>query len=220
MENLSERLKAIYKMVPKGIAADIGADHGKLIIALFEGGVITHGYAVENKKGPYDRLVKALKEKDLLDDIVPLFSDGIKDIPETVHTVIIAGMGGNLIIDILKKYPKKTQQIQTLIIDAHTCTPKVREEVSKLGFVIADEKMVREDDKFYEIIKFIRADVAFYGENDIEFGPILRTEKSAAFKEKYEGRISEIDNLLKNKNLPKGRIDELSNEKKRIQSIL
>ena len=203
MENLSERLKAIYNMVPKGIAADIGADHGKLIIALFEGGVITHGYAVENKKGPYDRLVKALKEKDLLDDIVPLFSDGIKDIPETVHTVIIAGMGGNLIIDILKKYPKKTQQIQTLIIDAHTCTPKVRE-----------------DDIFYEIIKFVRADVAFYGENDIEFGPILRAEKSATFKEKYESRISEIDNLLKNKDLPKGRIDELSNEKKRIQSIL
>ena len=220
MENLSERLKAIYNMVPKGIAADIGADHGKLIIALFEGGVITHGYAVENKKGPYDRLVKALKEKDLLDDIVPLFSDGIKDIPETVHTVIIAGMGGNLIIDILKKYPNKTQQIQTLIIDAQTCTPKVREEVSKLGFVIADEKMVREDDKFYEIIKFIRADVAFYGENDIEFGPILRNEKCATFKEKYENRIDEIDRLLSNKSLPKERANELSKEKERIQSIL
>lgn len=220
MENLSERLKAIYNMVPKGIAADIGADHGKLIIALFEGGIISHGYAVENKKGPYDRLVKALKAKGLEEDIVPLFSDGIRDLPEAVHTVIIAGMGGTLIVDILKKYPAKTNQIQTLIIDAHTCIPKVREEVSKLGFVIADEKMVREDDVFYEIIKFVRADVAFYGENDLEFGPILRTEKCALFKEKYEERISEIDTLLKNKNLPKGRIDELSNEKKRIQSIL
>ncbi len=220
MENLSERLKAIYNMVPKGIAADIGADHGKLIIALFEGGIISHGYAVENKRGPYNRLLKALKEKGLEEDIVPLFSDGIRDLPEKVHTVIIAGMGGNLIIDILKKYPMKTKQIQTLIIDAHTCIPKVREEVSKLGFVIADEKMVREDGVFYEIIKFIRADVALYGENDLEFGPILRSEKSAIFKEKYEGRISEIDELLKNKNLPQGRIDELSNEKKRIQSIL
>ncbi len=220
MENLSERLKAIYNMVPKGTAADIGADHGKLIIALFEGGVISHGYAVENKHGPYNRLVKALQDKELIDDIVPLYSDGIKDLPKGVHTVIIAGMGGTLIIDILKKYPQKTKQIQTLIIDAHTCIPKVREEVSKLGFVIADEKMVREDGVFYEIIKFIRADVAFYGENDLEFGPILREEKSALFKEKYEERISEIDNLLKNPNLPKGRIIELSNEKKRIQSIL
>ena len=207
-------------MVPKGIAADIGADHGKLMIALFEGGIVSHGYAVENKKGPYGRLLKALQERNLEEDIVPLFSDGIKDLPENVHTVIIAGMGGNNIIDILTKYPKKTEQITTLIIDAHTAIPKVRREISNMGFVIADEKMVREDDIFYEIIKFVRADVAFYGENDIEFGPILRAEKSATFKEKYETRISEIDNLLKNKDLPKGRIDELSNEKKRIQSIL
>ena len=106
MENLSERLKTIYKMVPKGIAADIGADHGKLIIALFEGGVISHGYAVENKKGPYNRLVKALKEKDLLDDIVPLFSDGIKDLPATVHNVIIAGNPARIIKENSKSYKR------------------------------------------------------------------------------------------------------------------
>lgn len=220
MNYLSERLTAIYKMVPKGIAADIGADHGKLMIALFESGIVTHGYAVENKKGPYNRLLKALQERNLEDDIVPLFSDGIKDLPESVHTVIIAGMGGNNIIDILKKYPNKTKQINTLIIDAHTAIPKVRREISNMGFVIADEKMVREDDVFYEIIKFIRADKAIYGDKDIEFGPILRNEKSATFKEKYQSRITEINKLLGNKDLPKGRAVELNKEKERIESIL
>lgn len=220
MNYLSERLTAIYKMVPKGIAADIGADHGKLMIALFEGGIVTHGYAVENKKGPYTRLLKALQERNLEDDVVPLFSDGIKDLPEAVRTVIIAGMGGNNIIDILKKYPKKTEQITTLIIDAHTAIPKVRREISNMGFVIADEKMVREDDVFYEIIKFIKADKAVYGDKDIEFGPILRNEKSATFKEKYQSRITEINKLLNNKDLPKGRAIELSKEKERIESVL
>jgi len=217
---LSERLSTIYKMVPKGVVADIGADHGKLIIALFEGGIISHGYAVENKKGPYTRLVKALTERGLEEDIVPLFSDGIRDLPSSVHTVIIAGMGGSLIVDILKKYPGKTKQIDTLIVDAHNAVPKVREEVCKLGFIIADEKMVKEDDIFYEIIKFVRADIATYGENDIEFGPILRQEKSAIFKDKYESRIHEIDNLLNNKNLPENRVDELNKEKERIKGIL
>ncbi len=220
MTYLSPRLQAIYSMVPKGICADIGADHGKLMIALFEGGIITHGYAVENKKGPYNRLLKALQEKGLENDIVPLFSDGIRDLPEAVHTIVVAGMGGNLIIDILKKYPNKTQQVNTIIIDAHTAIPKVRDEVCKLGFVIADEKIVREDDIFYEIIKFVRADKAMYGDNDIEFGPILRNEKCATFKEKYENRIDEIDRLLSNKSLPKERANELSKEKERIQSIL
>lgn len=217
---LSERLSTIYKMVPKGVVADIGADHGKLIIALFEGGIISHGYAVENKKGPYTRLVKALTDRGLEEDIVPLFSDGIRDLPSSVHTVIIAGMGGSLIVDILKKYPGKTKQIDTLIVDAHNAVPKVREEVCKLGFIIADEKMVKEDDIFYEIIKFVRADIATYGENDIEFGPILRQEKSAIFKDKYESRIHEIDNLLNNKNLPENRVDELNKEKERIKGIL
>ena len=220
MNYLSERLTAIYKMVPKGIVADIGADHGKLMIALFEGGIISRGYAVENKKGPYNRLVKALREKGIEDSVVPLFSDGISELPASVHIVIIAGMGGNNIIDILKKHPDKTNQIQTLIIDAHTAIPKVRKEISNLGFVIADEKMVREDGIFYEIIKFIRADKAMYGDKDLEFGPILRSEKSATFKEKYKSRLEEIDNLLNNKELPKNRINELVKEKERIQSIL
>ncbi|MCR5505787.1 MAG: class I SAM-dependent methyltransferase [Bacilli bacterium] len=220
MVKLSKRLEEIFRMVPKGMAADIGADHGKLIIALFERGVITHGYAVENKVGPYNRLVSALKENNLIDDIIPLLSDGIKDVPTSVGTYIIAGMGGDLIIDILKKYPEKTKFIQTLIVDAHSNVPKLREEVSKLGFVIADEAMVEEDNKFYEIIKFIRADVAFYGDKDLEFGPILRCQKSTAFKQKYQSRINEIDLLLKKANLPEKRIHDLQEEKERIQGVL
>ena len=96
----------------------------------------------------------------------------------------------------------------------------MREEVSKLGFVIADEKMVREDDVFYEIIKFIRADKAIYGDKDIEFGPILRNEKSATFKEKYQSRISEIDALLEKKELPESRIASLCEEKHKRERIV
>ena len=220
MVKLSKRLEAILRMVPKGTAADIGADHGKLIIALFERGIINHGYAVENKVGPYNRLVKALKENSLIDDIIPLLSDGIKDVPPHVGTFIIAGMGGDLIIDILKKYPDKTKQVQTLIVDAHTNVPKLRKEISNLGFVIADEAIVQEDGKFYEIIIFVRADVAFYGDKDIEFGPILRNQKSAAFKQKYQNRILEIDLLLAKSNLPESRIHALTEEKKRIEGVL
>ncbi len=220
MIKLSKRLEAILQMVPKGIAADIGADHGKLMIALFERGIITHGYAVENKIGPYNRLVKALTDANLIDDVIPLLSDGIKDLPPQVGTVIIAGMGGELIIDILKKYPAKTKQIQTLIVDAHNAVPKLREEVSKMGFAIAEEKIVEEDGVYYEIIKFIRAEMAFYGDKDLEFGPCLRCEKSAVFKQKYQSRIAEIDAILAKEHLPQARIDQLNAEKRRIEGVL
>lgn len=207
-------------MVPYAVTADIGSDHGQLMIALFEDGRIPKGYAVENKKGPYDRLVSALKEAHIEEDVVPLFSDGISELPISVSTIVLAGMGGETIINILKKDIDKLRYVQTIIIDAHTSTPKVRKYISELGFIIADERMIKEEDKYYEIIKFIRSDVAIYSEKDIEFGPILRMEKSQAFKEKYQSRIEEIDYIISHNNLPENKIIVLSNEKERILNIL
>lgn len=217
---LSLRLKTIYDMVPYSVTADIGSDHGKLMIALFNDGRIPKGYAIENKKGPYDRLVKALREANIEEDVVPLFSDGITDLPISVGTIVLAGMGGDNILKILLDHPEKLKHVQTIIIDAHTNTPKLRKEISDMGFVIADEKMVEEDGIYYEIIKFIKSDVAYYNEQDIEFGPILRKEQSALFKQKYEARIKEIEYLLNNKSLPEKKINVLSNEKERIISII
>ena len=219
MPFLSKRLQAIHDILPIGVTADVGSDHGKLMIALFKSGKITKGYAIENKKGPYQRLVKALETEGLIDKIVPLYSDGIEDLPPEVKNIVLAGMGGDLIIKILKKHPEKLKLVSTIIVDAHGAIAKVREEISQMGYIIADEKMIKEEDKFYEIIKFIRADIAVYTNEDIEFGPILRNEKSATFKEKYSERIAEIDNLLL-KDLPEDRIQELLKEKKRIEHIL
>ena len=217
---LSKRLQAIYEMVPYAVTADIGSDHGKLMIALFNDGKIPKGYAVENKKGPYDRLVKALKEYNIDEDVVPLFSDGISELPVSVGTIVLAGMGGDTILKILLDHVEKLKHVQTIIIDAHTNTPKLRKEISELGFIIADEKMVEEDGIYYEIVKFIRSDVAFYSENDIEFGPILRMEKSTLFKQKYEARIKEIERLLNNKSLPENKVNVLCEEKCKLLNII
>lgn len=217
---LSLRLKAIYDMVPFAVTADVGSDHGKLIISLFEDGRIPKGYAIENKKGPYDRLVNALNENNVIDNIVPLFSDGITDLPESVSTIILAGMGGDNILNIIHAHPEKLKKVQTIIVDAHTAIPKLRKEISEMGYIIADEKIVKEAAIYYEIIKFIKAETAFYTEQDIEFGPILRNEKSSLFKEKYQSRIEEINALLKSKDLPNTKIDFLNFEKKKIQNVL
>ncbi len=199
---LSLRLQAIYEMVPYAVTADIGSDHGKLMIALFNDARIPKGYAVENKKGPYDRLVKALKEENIEDDVVPLFSDGISELPPSVATIVLAGMGGETIIKILSSHLEKLKNVSTLIVDAHTSTPKLRKYISDLGYIIADERMVKEDGIFYEVIKFIKSDIAFYSESDIEFGPILRMKQSELFKEKYQERIDEINRILSHKNIP------------------
>ena len=77
MIKLSKRLKIIHDMVPKSVVADIGSDHGKLMIALVQSGVVKKGFAVENKEGPFERLRSNLIRYHVDDKITPLFSDGI-----------------------------------------------------------------------------------------------------------------------------------------------
>ena len=43
MIRLSKRLKIIHDMVPNSVVADIGSDHGKLMIALVQSGKVTKG---------------------------------------------------------------------------------------------------------------------------------------------------------------------------------
>ena len=220
MIKLSKRLKIIFDMVPKSVVADIGSDHGKLMIALVEAGIVNKGYAVENKEGPFERLRSNLIRYHVNDKITPLFSDGIKDITRDVETIVIAGMGGTNIVNILKAHPEKLVRVQTIIIDAHNAVPLARKEICQMGFAIADEKIVKEDDIFYEIIKFIKADRAIISDEDLEFGPILRQEKSATFKEKYQNRIYEIDTILSKGTLPKERIHSLNEEKHKLERYL
>ena len=220
MIKLSKRLKIIHDMVPKSVVADIGSDHGKLMIALVQSGIVQKGFAVENKEGPFERLRSNLVRYHVDDKITPLFSDGIKDITRDVSTIVIAGMGGTSIVKILKNNPEKLVRVQTIIIDAHTAVPLARREICQMGFAIADEQIVKEDDIFYEIIKFIRADKAIISDEDLEFGPILRHQKSATFKEKYRNRINEIDVLLKKTELPKSRISSLCEEKHKLERIV
>ena len=220
MIRISKRLKLIHDMVPKSVVADIGSDHGKLMIALIQSQTIIKGYAVENKEGPFERLKNSLTRSGVIDKVTPLFSDGIKDLPSDVGTVIIAGMGGLNIVNILKSHREKLAHVETIIIDAHTAVPTARKEICQLGYAIADEKIIKEDDIFYEIIKFVKAETAIISDEDLEFGPILRKEKSATFKEKYKNRINEIDAILAKGSLPEARINSLCDEKQKLERYL
>lgn len=220
MISLSKRLKTIFDMVPRQIIADVGADHGKLVIALIECGKINKAYAIENKKGPFERLLKEIEKANFADKIIPLFSDGISILPEDVKTLVLAGMGGINIINIISSHLDNLKNVNTIIVDAHTLTNKVREFIWSIGFIIADEKIVYEENIYYEVIKFIRAGQAIYSSEDFEFGPILRERKEMLFIQKYESRIKEIDFILQTKQIPSYKLLEFNKEKERIQNQL
>lgn len=219
MIHLSKRLSSIYNLTPNGIAIDVGADHGQLIISLVENNIVEHGYAVENKKGPYERMVKAINASKVKDKITPIFSSGIHKMPKEVETVIIAGMGGNTIINILKDDIDKLDGVKTILIDSHGAFSFVRKEITDMGFIIDDEDILIEDDIYYEIMRFKKG-AASYSDDDYFFGPVLLKKKSNIFKERWMKRLDEINALLCKDDIPQGRKDELMMEKERIERVL
>ena len=192
---IPKRLQVIGNLIPEGAyIADIGADHGLLeqYIALnFEN---YHILAVENKVGPLTALhsaVSCLKNVDIS------HSDGLNQVTSEYDTIVLAGMGGDTIIEILSKNKKKLDNVKRIIVDAHSFIPKVREAITGFGFNIECEKIVFENNHYYIIISFLRNEIKQnYTSEQIEYGYNLYLDP---LYEDYKKRtISKLLTIKKN----------------------
>ncbi|MCH5171662.1 MAG: SAM-dependent methyltransferase [Erysipelotrichales bacterium] len=214
--SLSKRLSEIYTFVDNGSnLADIGADHGQLVIELAKNNKCNKIFCNDNKVGPFNILKNAIEGNEFSNVTVSL-SDGISKLPDYIDAIVIAGMGGDLIIDILSKHKEKLNNVETLILAPNTNEKELRKCVCDLGYKILDEKIIFER-HYYEIIKFVKGNV-IYNELDYEFGPILRKEKNAIFQKKYQETLTKLYNLI-NKELPKEKKDEISKKIERINQL-
>ncbi len=220
MNKLSLRLETILSIVPKSnFVADIGADHGLVSIKLIKREIAKRVFAVENKEGPYLRLTKQISDFNLEKYIDASLSSGISLLPIDVNTVIIAGMGGKLICDILLKDVDKLKNVEYLLIDAHSDLEELRKTVVSLGYKIVKEKIVYEDKVFYEIILFEKGLVA-YSDDEYRYGPLLLKEKNDVFLNKWSKKVEKFELLLKNQKITNERKNELIIEINRIKKYL
>ena len=210
--SLSKRLNAIYNLVDYGSSlADIGADHGQLVIELYRNNVCKKIFCNDNKIGPYTILKSNVSK--VSEDIEVSLSSGIEALPSYIDTLVIAGMGGDLIVDILNKNKEKLNNIFTLILAPNTNACLVRQVVNKLGYKITNEKVIFEK-HYYQIIRFDKGE-ANYTKNDYLFGPILRIEKSKEFINMLDYEKIKLERLL-NENLSEEKIKETEEKIKEI----
>lgn len=210
--SLSKRLNAIYNLVDYGSSlADIGADHGQLVIELYHNKVCKKLFCNDNKIGPYTILKSNVSK--VSEDIEVSLSSGIEALPSYIDTLVIAGMGGDLIIDIINKHVDKLTNISTIILAPNTNVNLVREVVSKLGYKITKEVVVFEK-HYYQIIRFDKGETN-YTKNDYLFGPILRIEKSKEFLNMLDFEKSKLEHILKG-NINDDKIKEIQEKIKEI----
>lgn len=149
---LSPRLRAIARQVPPGARlTDVGTDHAYLPAALLLEGRIAGAIASDVNEGPLAR-GRATARTYGLEDVLELrLSSGLEEIQAgETDTVVIAGMGGELIAEILAQAPWTRDVL--LLLQPMTAQAVLRRWLLENGYVIQAETLVREGEKFYQLL--------------------------------------------------------------------
>ena len=148
---LSKRLLMNVSLVPEGAhVADIGCDHGYASIWLASEGNAEKVIAMDVNKGPIERAREHVRQAGLEDFIACRQSDGTgKLVPGEVDTLMIAGMGGLLMIRILEEGRAVLEHVECLVLQPQSDIDAVRRYVLGEGFSLTEEKACVEDGKYY-----------------------------------------------------------------------
>ena len=154
MLNLTPRLKIIADSIQGfDTVADIGSDHAYLLINLTEKGRIKSAVATDVNSGPVEISGERIREHGLENKIEVRQGNGLEVINQgEAEVIVIAGMGGILICDILDKSVEVAESAKLLILQPMRDSEKVRKWLLEHGFDIIDEELVKDQDRIYEVI--------------------------------------------------------------------
>ncbi len=186
MINLSERMKAVCSMVsPGGRVIDIGTDHAYIPIYLVEKGIKESALACDVNKGPLSIARDHIANEGLSEKIGLCLSDGLKSVDVSPgDSIVIAGMGGLLIRDIISSSPDKTRRSGELILQPQSEYRQLRGFLSESGFILEDEDALEEEGKFYFLMKAVykHDDDCILSDVEKEFGPVLLRKRDETLK--------------------------------------
>lgn len=195
MITIDNRLKVCADMVSgNGIVCDVGTDHAYLPAYLIENNICDYAIASDINEGPLKFAQQTIIKYHIEDKIRLLKSDGLKNIPsENVSDVVIAGMGGETIAEIISG----TQWLKSgvnLVLQPMTRAGYLRKWLYKNGFEIAEEKAVIQDRFIYTAIR------AFYSGYKFNIGKVteitgrINIETDAGMKY-CQNQLSKINNI-------------------------
>lgn len=148
MIRLTDRLRVLADEIKeKETMADIGTDHGFLPAYLWEQGICPKVILSDVSPGSLDKAKNNIRE--LFSEASPAFDfrlgDGIQVLSDgEVEVIVIAGMGGILMTEILGENPAKTRSFKKLILQPRSGQGKLRYWLIRNGFGITKESLVRE----------------------------------------------------------------------------
>lgn len=185
---ISDRLKSISEFVPLNyITADIGTDHGYLLKYLFDGGKIQKAFACDLNIKPLNYAKMNLKEYIEIGKVELRWGSGLKAlrVEDGVECIVIAGMGGKTMIEILEEGKNILFGVKRIILAPNVGWESIREYISDKSYKIIDEDLVLEDNRFYPIIIIEKGESIKLTEAELFLGPKLIEKEHYLLKDFY-----------------------------------
>lgn len=227
-QRLSERLERVAAHVPAGARlADIGSDHGYLLVALMTRGVIAAAVAGEVALTPFHAAQRTVRESGLSQRIAVRLANGLAAIePEDRISVIsLCGMGGETIRDILDRDKSRLTGEERLILQPNGGEQPLRQWLMDNGYRILHEEVLRENRFNYEIIVAERSGPVRYSTQELYFGPLQLQERSPAFLAKWQRLLQLKQRTLTHfaqarQAVPEDKVQELTQQTRWISELL
>ena len=154
MIELSKRMQSVADMIqPCDAVGDIGCDHAFVSIYLVEQRRAKRVIASDVRRGPIAIAKRNIEAMNLSDQIEIRMGDGLDTIvPGEVNAVVLAGMGGMLMIDILERGEEVVTRCDQLVLQPQSDIEKVRRYLAEKGYHLADEQMLIDAGKYYNLL--------------------------------------------------------------------
>lgn len=151
---MNKRLKLISEYIENGKGiVDVGTDHGYLPVFLAENGYGGNIIASDINADPLSKAVKNAASAGVSDRISFLLCDGLhKCPPDKVDTIVIAGMGGDMILKIIEETEWCMSPKYKLILQPMSKCEILRYWLVYNGFEISNELLVEENGTIYQIM--------------------------------------------------------------------
>lgn len=201
MNKLSKRLEVVASFVnDNSKVIDIGCDHGLLSIYLVNKYKNVKVIASDINENALSSAITNIKKEKLENRIETRLGSGLDVVKAgEVDTIVIAGMGANTIVGILKYSTSKLSNVNNIIIQSNTDLYFLRKNITSLGYYIEDEILVEDKNIIYTVINFNKGKRR-YNYKELYLGPVLTTKNDDLFKKKCNKELTTLKLILKNIN--------------------
>ena len=191
---LTKRLKRIYDFIGEGDRiVDVGSDHGLLPVYALMSGKCPCAFATDISRPSLQKTIDLAQANGIELDCA--CCDGLAGVPDGIFdTVVIAGMGGLLIADILKQNP--LHSVKKYILQPMTAQYELRQYLNRNQYSILQEALVKEDGKIYNILTAVPNRGQKLSEKELRLG--FGVENEPLYEEYLERKISRIKMILAN----------------------